>query len=283
MTHIITVPAFSDNYIWLVCDENKQHALIVDPGDAQPVIATLEKEGIQPVGVLITHFHYDHANGLPALLEHYPNLPIYGPKSEQDLLKNYPSFPLEYGPASNCFQSIKEISNPLLGDEELHFPEIDCSFQVINVPGHTSGHIAYYDSINKNLFCGDTMFAAGCGRVFNGTMAQLNDSLQKIAQLPEDTLIHCTHEYTLDNIGFAKWVEPDSADVLAREDADRALIDSDQSTVPSLLSLELKTNPFMRTKVDNVIKQVEEATGQELNTSSEVFAAMRNWKDSEYD
>jgi len=287
--HIITVPAFSDNYIWLICDENKRYALIVDPGDPRQLMLTLEKEQIEPIAVLITHFHFDHANGLPTLLERYPDLPIYGPQSEQDLLQNYPNYPPQYGPASNCFASIKNISNPLLGNEELHFDEIGCSFQVMNIPGHTSGHIAYYDALNKKLFCGDTLFGAGCGRVFDGSMKQLHDSLQKIAQLPEDTLLYCAHEYTLDNLGFAKWVEPDNADILAREEADMALIDSDQATVPSLLSLELKTNPFMRTHIPQVIERVAQAknkaqaSNKTLNNSAEVFAAMRNWKDSEYD
>lgn len=114
-------------------------------------------------------------------------------------------------------------------------------------------------------------------------MKDLHDSLHKISQLPEDTLVYCAHEYTLDNLGFAKWVEPDSGDILAREEADRALIDNDQATVPSLLSLELETNPFMRTHLPHVTKQVAEATGKTLNNSEEVFEAMRIWKDSEYD
>jgi hydroxyacylglutathione hydrolase len=261
MTAIITVPAFSDNYIWLICDENKKYAVIVDPGDAAPVIKALEKSNIQPIAILITHFHQDHTGGISALLNHYTGLPVHGPSKEQ----------------------IPHISKPLSGGEKLHFDQLDATLEVLAVPGHTAGHIAYYDSTHKNLFCGDTLFAAGCGRVFDGTFLQLHDSLQKIAQLPEDTLIYCAHEYTLDNLGFAKWVEPDNQKILAREEADRAAIDADQATVPSLLSLELKTNPFMRTNLKQVQKQIEEATGQKLADSSEVFAAMRSWKDMEYD
>ena len=266
MSYIITVPAFSDNYIWLVCDDNKQFAAIVDPGDASPVIATLEKESIQPIAILITHFHHDHVGGISALLDRYPDLPVYGPASE----------------------NIPHITHALKGDEKLNFDDIKTDFQVINVHGHTAGHIAYYtlDNLNSNkgkLFCGDTLFAGGCGRVFDGTMKDLHDSLHKISQLPEDTLIYCAHEYTLDNLGFAKWVEPDSGDILAREKADIALIDNDQATVPSLLSLELATNPFMRTHLPHVATRVAEATGKTLNNSTEVFEAMRMWKDSEYD
>jgi hydroxyacylglutathione hydrolase len=264
MTHIITVPAFSDNYIWLVCDEKEQYAAIVDPGDASPVIAALEENSIEPIALLITHFHHDHVGGISKLLEKYPNLPVYGPDSE----------------------NIPQMNHPLKGDEIITFDKLACDFQVMNVHGHTAGHIAYYtkdENNNGKLFCGDTLFAGGCGRVFNGTMKQLHDSLEKISQLPEDTLIYCAHEYTLDNLGFAKWVEPDSGDILAREEADRNLIDNDQATVPSLLSLELSTNPFMRTDLPHVQERVADATGQTLNDSVAVFTAMRTWKDSEYD
>ena len=279
MPHIITVPAFSDNYIWLICDENKRNAIIVDPGDASPVIKVLEKENIQAAALLITHFHYDHANGISELLKRYPNIPVYGPEAEYHLLKENPN-PPTYGPASHGF---KYLTHPLNDGDTVTFDNIGASFKVLSLAGHTSGHIGYYDSNNKKLFCGDTLFAGGCGRVFNGTLEKLHNSLQKIAQLPKDTLLYCAHEYTLDNIGFAKWVEPENPDVLAREEADRALIDSDQATVPSLLSLELKTNPFLRTSVEHVIKRVEEKTGKELKSASEVFCAMRIWKDTVYD
>ncbi len=265
MAHIITVPAFSDNYIWLLCDEKKEQGVIVDPGEAKPVIEALKKDNIQPVAILITHFHHDHVGGISELLAMYPDLLVYGPASEK----------------------IPHITHPLKGGEKLTIDEIRVDFQVMNVHGHTAGHIAYYtydEGSNKGkLFCGDTLFAGGCGRVFNGTMEELHDSLHKISQLPEDTLIYCAHEYTLDNLGFAKWVESDNADLLAREEADRELIDNDQSTVPSLLSLELKTNPFMRTHLPHVAERVAEATGKVLNNSTEVFEAMRIWKDSEYD
>jgi len=261
MNHIITVPAFSDNYIWLICNEKKQYAAIVDPGDAAPVIETLKKENIQPIAILITHFHADHTGGIAALLKQYPELAVYGPDKE----------------------SIPHITHPLKGGEVLEFDALQTTLNVISVAGHTAGHIAYYSAADKQLFCGDTLFAAGCGRVFDGTLKDLHDSLQTIKQLPDDTLIYCAHEYTLDNIGFAKWVEPDNADLQQRELADRALIDSDQATVPSLLSLELKTNPFLRTDKAKVIQQVAKKTGKQLNISSEVFAAMRIWKDTQYD
>jgi len=277
MAHIITVPAFSDNYIWLICDEQKQYAVIVDPGDASPVISTLEKEDIEPIAILITHFHYDHANGISGLLTKYPDLSVYGPASEFNLL-NSNIHPANYGPASKDF---KLLNHPLHGGETLIFDKIHTSFKVMSVSGHTSGHIAYYG--DEKLFCGDTLFAGGCGRVFNGTLNDLHESLQKIAKLPEDTKIYCAHEYTLDNLGFAKWVEPQNKALLDREVADMALIDSDQATIPFLLSLELETNPFLRTHLAHVVKRVEGATNATLRNSSEVFAAMRTWKDTKYD
>ncbi len=269
---IITVPAFSDNYIWLICDKNQQYAVIVDPGDATPVINTLEKESIQPVAIFITHFHADHVGGVGQLVEKYLNLPVYGPAKEK----------------------IPHITHPLNGGETIHIDEIDTDFQVINVHGHTAGHIAYYTEEKcsdqypnqhqeARLFCGDTLFAAGCGRVFDGTMKDLHDSLAKITSLPEDTLIYCAHEYTLDNIGFAKWVEPNNADLLAREKSSEALRDNHQPTVPSRLSLELKTNPFLRTHLPHVIDRIAETTNKPLKNTTDVFTAMRIWKDTEYD
>ncbi|MCL4158028.1 UNVERIFIED_CONTAM: hypothetical protein GTU68_011885, partial [Idotea baltica] len=188
---IITVPAFSDNYIWLICDESQQYAAIVDPGDAKPVIETLEKNHIQPVAILITHFHADHVGGISKLLEKYPDLPVYGPATER----------------------IPHITQPLNGGEEIRIDQIDADFKVMSVHGHTAGHIAYY-TLEESA---DQNGEAGCGRVFNGTMKDLHDSLAKISTLPKDTLIYCAHEYTLDNIGFAKWVEPDSQALLTRE------------------------------------------------------------------
>ncbi len=263
MAHIITVPAFSDNYIWLVCDDKQEKAAIVDPGDAKPVIAALKNNNITPVALLITHFHSDHVGGIAELLAEYPNLPVYGPHSER----------------------IPHITTKLSGDETIRIDEIDAEFKVMNVYGHTAGHIAYFTEAGgqNRLFCGDTIFAGGCGRVFNGTMEQLHDSLAKIAELPEDTLLYCAHEYTMANLGFAKWVEPDSADLLAREKTAQAMRDNNQQTVPSLLSLEKSTNPFLRTHLDHIVEKVATATGKTLNNSTEVFAAMRTWKDTEYD
>lgn len=263
MAHIITVPAFSDNYIWLVCNDKKEKATIVDPGDAKPVIAALKANQIEPVAILITHFHSDHVGGIADLLKEYPKLSVYGPNSEK----------------------IPYITHKLNGNENIQIKEIDTNFKIMNVFGHTAGHIAYFTNSDgqNRLFCGDTIFAAGCGRVFNGTMKQLHDSLADISQLPDDTLLYCAHEYTMDNIGFAKWVEPESQDLLEREKETKRLRGDNQQTVPSLLSLEKKTNPFLRTHLDHVAKKVAVETKKTLNNSTEVFTAMRTWKDTEYD
>ncbi len=264
MLNIITVPAFSDNYIWLICDEKRQYAAIVDPGDAKPVLETLKSNNIEPCAILITHFHSDHIGGISALKQRYPNLPVYGPATER----------------------IPQMTDALVGGETIQLDQLKTTFEVMAVHGHTAGHIAYYTKDQQNnskLFCGDTLFAAGCGRVFNGTLEDLHNSLQRISQLPDDTLIYCAHEYTLDNIGFAKWVEPDSSDLIAREEASMDLLDADQATVPSTLELEKQTNPFLRTHLPHVVERVAEMTGKTLTNSTEVFAAMRTWKDSEYD
>lgn len=290
MNSIIPVAAFSDNYIWLICDEQQTHAAIVDPGDVSQLLPFLTENNIQPVAVLLTHLHFDHANGLPKLLETYPELRVYAPESEYQLIKNGAQSHA-YGPATNSFNFVEAPHHLLRGGENLFIEEINTHFEVLSVPGHTSGHIAYFINAGNSssakeqnrLFCGDTLFAAGCGRVFDGSKALLHDSIAKIATLPDDTLIYCTHEYTMDNIGFAKWVEPNNEELLAREQADQARRDNNQPTVPTRLALEKATNPFMRTHLDHVVETVAQATGKTLTNSTEVFAAMRTWKDTEYD
>ena len=259
MPTVLTVPAFSDNYIWLLCDDEQQYAAIVDPGDAQPVLEVLKNKNITPIAILITHHHSDHIGGIAALLREYPNLPVYGPKNER----------------------IPARTHALQQGDTVHLDKIGTTLRVLDTPGHTAGHIVYYG--DGNLFCGDTLFANGCGRVFDGTLKDLHESLQKLAKLPPDTRIYCAHEYTLDNIGFAKWVEEDNEDLLTREAHCWELIDDDKSTVPSLLADELKTNPFLRCHEKKVIEKAENFAGKPLANATEVFAAIRQWKDSEYD
>ncbi len=259
MLNVTPIRAFQDNYIWVIRSSDGQRVTIVDPGDARPVLYALREEGITPVAILITHHHMDHVGGVRQLLEHYPKLPVYGPAHER----------------------ITGITKRLVEGDTVTIPEIDAQFRVQDVPGHTSGHIAYYGE--GALFCGDTLFTAGCGRLFEGSPVQMHASLSKIAALPGDTLVYCAHEYTLDNIAFAKWVEPNNTDLLQREQDARALRARDLPTVPSRLDVERSTNPFLRFNEPEVIAAAENFAGRRLAPGAETFGVVRYWKDSKFD
>ncbi len=256
---VTPLPAFSDNYIWCLQARDSNHVVIIDPGDAQPVLTYLQAEQRIPVAILITHHHWDHISGIKTLLETYPDLPVYGPARE----------------------AIPAMRYPLTHGDRVQIDALDINLQVIDVPGHTAGHIAYY--CPGYLFCGDTLFANGCGKIFDGTLDQLADSLEKLAQLPAETRIYCTHEYTLDNIGFARWVEPDNPELLKREQREKQRRKQGHPTLPSTLALELKTNPFLRTQQPAVMTAASRQAGKPLQTHREIFAVLRRWKDTEYD
>ncbi len=315
MLNICPIPAFDDNYIWLLRQEGQDLATVVDPGDEEPVIARLAAEGLSLAAILLTHHHGDHIGGVADLLARWPQARVYGPRDRH----------------------IRLVTDPVGEGDRIAPPGLATPFQVLEVPGHTATHIAYLadypgaagdvaagNAANRSpaaggrppsagtggeisgaigasaasgtsgaasalgegagaLFCGDTLFAAGCGRVFDGTFDQLAASLARIAALPPDTLLYCAHEYTLANLGFAAWVEPDSPALAARRARVEAVRAAGQPTVPSSLAEELATNPFLRTAVPGVRAAAEAFAGQSLTTAAQVFTALRQWKDSRYD
>jgi hydroxyacylglutathione hydrolase len=257
MVIIEPIPAFADNYIWLLHRAGSREAVVVDPGDAKPVLRVLAERDLPLSAILITHHHGDHTGGIRGLTQHFPGVTVYGPARE----------------------TIAGLTRRLREGDVVE--ALGASFQVMEVPGHTAGHIAYYGE--GALFCGDTVFACGCGRLFEGTAEQMHASLSKIATLPGDTLVYCAHEYTLANIGFAKWVEPNNPDLLQRERDDQARRGLNLPTVPSRLDLERGTNPFLRSAESTVIQAAEAFAGHPLKTGAEVFGTVRYWKDSRYD
>ncbi|WP_323151470.1 hydroxyacylglutathione hydrolase [Pseudomonas glycinae] len=254
MIQISALPAFTDNYIWLLQDHATQRCAVVDPGDAAPVQAWLDAHPGWVLGdILITHHHHDHVGGVETLKK-ATGATVYGPASE----------------------SIPGRDVALKDNDTVRV--LGWDFDVYAVPGHTLGHIAYYH--HGLLFCGDTLFAAGCGRLFEGTPQQMHQSLSRLAALPEDTLVYCTHEYTLSNLKFAAAVEPDNRDIAARLEKVTRQRENGVMTLPSTLALEKLTNPFLRTGEILVTQKLDERNGPQNRAPSEVFAALRAWKDT---
>lgn len=255
MLKALAVHAFEDNYIWLIRNETSQYTAIVDPGDAEPVMEALDTLQLTPTAILVTHHHFDHTGGIEDLRRRY-DLRVLGPAHE----------------------SIAGLTTRLEEGDRARLPELHAEFTVIDVPGHTRGHIAFHG--HDMLFCGDTLFSVGCGRLFEGTAAQMYDSLEKLRALDDGTQIYCAHEYTLANIRFAKVVEPNNTHLLAREAEAQARRRDGDPTVPSSLGLEKHTNPFLRSHIPNVIAAAENFAGQRLSGGADVFAAVRKWKDA---
>ena len=251
--HLIPLPALTDNYIWMLHDG--QRALVVDPGEAYPVLRALREADLQLQAILVTHHHHDHIDGVPELHAE-TGATVYGPGRED----------------------IPEPFEPLV--EGNHVAALGLHLQVLDVPGHTAGHIAFYAEVPDEapvLFCGDTLFSGGCGRLFEGTPAQMLASLDRLAALPGNTRVCCTHEYTLSNLRFARAVEPDNAE-LQRYSADcEALRAQRQPTLPSTLSTERAINPFLRTRQASVIDAVR-SEDPDAGNDVAVFAALREWK-----
>jgi hydroxyacylglutathione hydrolase len=253
MPSIIPIPAFRDNYIWLI--REGRAAAVVDAGDAAPVIAHIEREDLELCAILCTHHHNDHVGGNRALLSQW-NVPVFGPKNE----------------------TIPGRTQALSEGDAIVVPGVNLALSVLDIPGHTAGHIAF---VGEGLvFCGDTLFAAGCGRLFEGTPEQMVSSLDKLAALPDTTEVYCGHEYTLANLRFALMVEPGSAALQQRQAREQAKRDLGKATLPSRIVEERATNPFLRAGTLTVRAAAERHAGHALADRVAVFAEVRAWKNS---
>jgi len=248
MLKIFPIPAFEDNYIWLL--QNGAHAVVIDPGDAAPVLALLKQESLKLDAILITHHHSDHIGGVNDLLADDVNTIVYAPAKERF------DFP---------HHAVKESDEVLL-------PTIGITLKVMEVPGHTLGHIAYYEQ--HSLFCGDTLFSAGCGRLFEGTPAQMYQSLQRLAALEPHINVYCTHEYTAHNIRFALTVDSENQALVQRQQQTTLTRKAGLPTLPSNLALELATNPFLRCADAALKKAVNMPNASEI----EVFTKIREMR-----
>ena len=255
MTTVHCVPAFDDNYIWLIQAEGSRRVVAVDPGDEEPVRAALARTGLELAAILITHHHGDHTGGVRDLLAQFP-VPVYGPAHEP----------------------IATLSDPVREGDRLVLDGGRLSFQVLDTPGHTRGHVSYVG--HGALFCGDTLFTGGCGRLFEGSPEQMHASLEKIAALPDATRVYCAHEYTLANLKFARIAEPDNDALRQREEDALRRRAANQPTVPSTLALERATNPFLRSTVPALVESASRFAGRPLRDAAEVFAVVRHWKDT---
>ncbi|WP_291994774.1 hydroxyacylglutathione hydrolase [Candidatus Accumulibacter sp. ACC003] len=251
MFDVIRIPAFKDNYIWLL--RKGAAAAVVDPGDARPVLEVLDQYGLSLTTILVTHHHADHQGGVSRLLAHYP-AEVFGPATE----------------------SISGITRPLAGGETIRTAFCDVEFQVLAVPGHTLGHLAYYGA--DCLFCGDTLFAGGCGRLFEGSAAQMADSLARLAALPGETAVYCAHEYTEANLRFALAVEPGNRRLQSRVNEVAVARAKGWPTVPSTIAIEKASNPFLRSAEPEVAAAARRRVA-DAHDDVAVFAALRAWKD----
>ena len=252
------VPALSDNYIWMLSKGNK--AIVVDPGEASPVLQFLQAHSLSLSAILLTHHHGDHTAGA-AELQQATNAPVYGPAKEK----------------------LPVCDHRLTEGDTITLPELDLTFTVLDVPGHTAGHIALHANITGGqpvLFCGDTLFSAGCGRLFEGSPEQMVESMGKLRTLPPDTLVCCGHEYTQSNLRWALQVEPNNQALQQRWDQASKLREHGLPTLPSTIGDELTFNPYLRVSEPAVVAAASTYAGTELSSDADVFASLREWKNN---
>ena len=254
MNQVIALKALKDNYIWVI--QNKSQCIIVDPGETSPVFAYLgQNKNIQPIAILVTHYHWDHTDGIAEIKQKYPNIKVYGPANSP----------------------YKHFDHELNEGDELTFKSFNLSLFVWHTPGHTLDHIVYFNE--QWLFCGDTLFSGGCGRMFEGSPKQFLTSLDKLSILNDSTKVFCTHEYTQANLKFANYIEPENQQLKAYTKQVDLLRQQQKITLPSTIKLEKQINPFLRYDQQSVQKRISQLCNQEFSNLVQYFAALRTLKD----
>jgi len=257
MLELHPVPAFQDNYLWVARGADAAWAVAVDPGDAAPVAAWLAAHRARLAAILVTHHHGDHVGGVAALAD--GTVPVFGPRTEAQAV----------------------VTHPVGDGDRVPLPALGLELEVLEVPGHTRGHLAFLDRTPgaETLFCGDTLFSAGCGRLFEGTPEQMLASLDALAALPDETRVYCAHEYTLANLRFAMAVEPGNPDLQAWQQEAASLRARNLPTIPTTIGREKRVNPFLRARSAGVRRAAEARAGVALASPVAVFAEIRQWKD----